>query len=120
MRAVFHSLEWEKSSNVLVKRKPNERKPIGAIKKVGTEYDGTQVYLVPQKSKYILTVKAEDAKTYSEDLYGIIKYYNPKVRITKTFRADLEEYLKNQSYTVNRSGIIDGLYRLVEEFLKAR
>lgn len=120
MRAVFHSLEWEKSSTVLIERKPNERKPVGAIKKVGTNYDGTQVYLVPQKSKYILSVKGVDGTMYREDLYGIIKYYNPKVRITKTFRADLEEYLKNQSYTVNRSGIIDGLYRLVEEFLKAR
>lgn len=118
MRAVFHSLEWEKSSTVLIERKPNERKPVGAIKKVGTNYDGTQVYLVPQKSKYILSVKGEDGKMYREDLYGIIKYYNPKVRITKTFRADLEEYLKNQSYTVNRSGIIDGLYRLVENFFK--
>lgn len=117
MRAVFHSLEWEKSSTVLIERKPNERKPVGAIKKVGTNYDGTQVYLVPQKSKYILSVKGEDAKTYSEDLYGIIKYYNQSIRITKKFREEMEKYLKTQNYTINH-GEIDGLYRLVENFFK--
>lgn len=117
MQAIFHSLEWEKSSTVLIERKPNERKPVGAIKKVGTNYDGTQVYLVPQKSKYILSVKGEDGTMYREDLYGIIKYYNQSIRITKKFREEMEKYLKTQNYTINH-GEIDGLYRLVENFFK--
>ena len=94
MRAVFILLSGKRAALCLSSGSQNERKPVGAIKKVGTNSDGTQVYLVPQKSKYILSVKGEDAKTYSEDLYGIIKYYNPKVRINQNLRADLEEYLK--------------------------
>ena len=120
MHAFFCSLEWEKGGTVLVKRKPNEKNPLGFIKFIGTNSDGTRVYLVPEKSTYIISVKGEDGRIYSEDLYGIIKYYNSKVRITKNFRADLEKYMRKQNYTVNHAGVIDGLYRLVEEFLKTR
>ena len=117
MIAFFCSLEWKKSSNEFIEQKPHEKKPSGFSKVVKRKPDGTTVYLVPKKSSYILTVKGEDGKTYTEDVYGIIKYYNSKVRITSTFRSSFEEHMRMQNYSIDKFGCIAGLYRIIEDYL---
>ena len=117
MIATFCSLEWKQSNNVFIEQKPNQRKPSGVSKLVKRKPDGTLVYLVPKKNTYILSVQAEGGNIYTEDVYGIIKYYNSKARITKNFRSKFEDYMKVQSYSIDKFGCIEGLYRTIETFL---
>ena len=117
MDAGFYSLEWKKSENGFVERKVGEKKPSGFVKEV-RRYEDKVVYLVPGKTEYILTVKAEDGKLYTEDVYGIIKYYSRDVRITKNFRTKFENFMRAQRYTVDNHGFIKNVYNSIETFLK--
>ena len=78
--------------------------------------NGTIVYIIPQKSQYILTLKTENGNFVSEDIYGILKYYNPKVRITKIFRERYENFMSTREYYIEDNNFIRGLYESTEEF----
>lgn len=116
MNAEFYSLEWKKGENGFVERKVGEKKPSGFVKEI-RRYEDKVVYLVPKKTEYILTVRTEDGKFYTEDVYGIIKYYTDNVRITKNFRIKFENFMRMQRYAVDNTGFIKNVYSSVEAFL---
>lgn len=117
MKAEFCSLEWKKSENEFVERKVGEKAPSGFVKEI--RRDALKVvYMIPGKNQYILTVKAEDGKLYEEDVYGIIKYYDSSVRITKNFRIKFEAFMAMQQYVVDERNFIRNLYPSVESFIK--
>lgn len=117
MIAEFYSLERKKGENGFVERKVGEKKPSGFAKEI-RRYEDKVVYMVPGKTQYILTVKAEDGTLYTEDVYGIIKYYSRDVRITKNFRTKFENFMRAQQYTVDDHGFIKNVYNSIETFLK--
>ena len=73
--------------------------------------------MVPKKSEYLLILKEEDGTVVSEDVYGVIKYYNPTVRITKKFREKFENFMRTREYSVE-NGFIYGVYNSVEAFFQ--
>ena len=62
-----------------------------------------------------LTMNAQDS-IYEEDVYGILKYYNQKVRVTVNLRKKLEEHFKEYPLEVNGKFFIN-LYPCIREFL---
>lgn len=117
MVAVFCSLEWKKSETEFVERKPKEKKPSGFVKEIKRKPDGTIVYMIPPRNQYILTVKADDGRYYTEDVYGIIKYYDENVRITKNFRIKFEQYMRTMEYSIDERGIMVGIYKTIRAFV---
>lgn len=118
MIAKFYSLEWKKSDVEFIVRKPGERKPTGTCKEIKRNGDGSIVFMIPKRNQYILTVKTENGNFFSEDVYGVIKYYNHDVRITKNFRASFESFMRTREYIVEDNGFIRGIYNGVEEFIR--
>ena len=119
MRANFCSLKWNNSGGVnFVTRKPGEKKPTTTCKEYKRNPDGSIVYMVPKSNEYILTLRKEDGTFVTEDIYGVIKYYNRKVRITKNFREKFEAFMRMQSYSIDDKGFIRGIYDSVEKFFR--
>lgn len=117
MFAIFYSLEWKKSEANFIEQKATQRKPSGYAKEI-RRYEDKVVYMIPEKNQYILTVQAENGQLYSEDVYGIIKYYKRNVRITKNFRIKFEDFMRTQDYSIDNHGCIQKLYLSIETFLK--
>ena len=118
MIANFCSLEWKDSSTEFILRKPGEKKPTTTCKEYKRNPDGSVVYMVTKPNVYLLTLKKEDGSLVSEDVYGVIKYYNRKVRITKNFRTKFESFMRTRSYSIDNTGFIRGIYDSVEVFLR--
>lgn len=118
MLANFYSLEWKDSSTEFISRKPGEKKPTTICKEYKRNPDGSVVYMVTKPNVYLLTLKKEDGSLVSEDVYGVIKYYNRKVRITKNFRTKFESFMRTRSYSIDNTGFIRGIYDSVEVFLR--
>ncbi len=94
-RARFYSIEW--SCRESLKVELNNRK------------------LKWKKNQYILTVETECGDKYSEDIYGVIKYFSNN-RLTKKWRKSFEEYLQEQEFCVGVHENISNLYQIVERF----
>lgn len=118
MIAKFCSLEWKKSDVEFITRKPGEKKPTTTCKEYKRNADGSVVYMVTKPNEYVLTLQTEDGKQVSQDVYGVIKYYNHNVRITKNFRAKFESFMRTRNYSVDDNGFIRGIYDGVEAFLR--
>lgn len=118
MIAKFCSLEWKKSDIEFVLRKLGEKKPTTTCKEYKRNTDGSIVYMVTKANEYVLTITAENGQKFSEDVYGVIKYYNHNVRITKNFRIKFENFMRTRNYTVDNNGFIRGIYDSVEVFLR--
>ena len=118
MLAKFCSLEWKDSSTEFITRKPGEKKPTTTCKEYKRNADGSVVYMVTKPNAYLLTLKKEDGSVVTEDVYGVIKFYNRKVRITKNFRAKFEAFMSTRSYSVDDNSFIRGLYNGVEDFFR--
>ena len=118
MVAKFYSLEWKKSDVEFIVRNPGEKKPSGYCQEFKRNADGSIVYMIPQKNMYILTLQTEDGKLVSDDVYGVIKYYNPNIRITKSFRKRYENFMRTQEYEVESNGFIRGIYNSTEAFIQ--
>lgn len=118
MIAFFSSMEWKKSDKPdFITRKPGEKKPTTTCKEFKRNLDGSIVYMVPKKSEYLLILRVEDGTVVAEDVYGVIKYYNPTVRITKKFREKFESFMSTREYNIE-NGFIYGLYSSVEVFFQ--
>ena len=119
MVATFYSMEWKKSDKPdFITRKPGEKKPTSNCKEFKRNSDGSIVYMIPKKSEYILILQAVDGTIVSEDVYGVIKYYNPNVRITKKFRENFERFMRTREYSIDEKGMIRGIYNSVEVFFQ--
>lgn len=118
MLARFYSLEWKKSDVEFIVRSVKEKKPSGYCKEFKRNADGSIVYMIPKKNMYILTLLTEDGNLVSDDVYGVIKYYNPSARITKTFRERYESFMRTQEYEVDSNGSIKGIYNSTEAFIQ--
>lgn len=109
------SLLWTTAGTEIVERKVGEKAPRGVISIVRQDKNGV-AYLVPTKARWMLTVEDEEGKTYEEDIYGIVKYYDSNKRVTKTFRAKLEEHIKSYGLEVD-GRYFTNLYKCIREFL---
>ena len=118
MLANFCSLEWKDSSTEFITRKPDEKKPTTTCKVYKRNPDGSVVYMVNKPNVYLLTLKKEDGTHVHEDVYGVIKYYNRNVRITKKFREKFEAFMSTRSYSVDNTGFIQGIYDGVQDFFR--
>lgn len=118
MIASFCSMEWKKSGKPdFITRKPGEKKTTTTCKEFKRNSDGSIVYMVPKKSEYLLILKVEDGTVVSEDVYGVIKYYNPTVRITPKFREKFENFMRTREYSIE-NGFVYGVYNSVESFFQ--
>lgn len=118
MLAKFCSLEWKDSSTEFITRKPGEKKPTTTCKVYKRNPDNSIVYMVNKPNVYLLTLKKKDGTFVSEDIYGVIKYNNHRMRITKNFRAKFEAFMSARSYSVDDNGFIRGIYDGVEDFFR--
>ncbi len=115
MKAKYVSLLWIPAGTEIVERKVGERAPRGVIKVVWQDKTKT-AYLVPTKATWMLTVEDVESKVYEEDVYGIVKYYKPNVRVTINFRKKLEEHLKIYEFEVD-GRYFKNLYKCIQEYL---
>jgi hypothetical protein len=119
MCAKFCSLKWNNSGGAnFVTVKPGEKKPTTTCKEYKRNADGSITYMVPKSNEYVLTIQKEDGSFISEDIYGVIKYYARTVRITKNFRIKFEDFMRQQSYSIDDNGFIRGVYDSVEKFFR--
>ena len=96
MECIFQSLTWNKGG-----KKPGERKFI--------------------KAQLLLSVKGEDGKSYQEDVYGILKYEFPEIRVDAKFREKLQMYLGKYPFEIDeRTGRFTNLYKCIETFVKSK
>ena len=115
MKAEYVSLLWNQAGTEIVERKIGEKAPRGVIKVLG-QNKKTVSYLVPVKATLMLTAKDKEGTIYEEDVYGLLKYYNQKVRVTVNLRKKLEEHFKEYPLEVNGKFFIN-LYPCIREFL---
>ncbi len=119
MCANFYSLKWNKSGGAkFVTTKPGEKKPTTTCKEYKRNPDGSITYMVPVSNEYILTIQKDDGSLISEDIYGVIKYFARTVRITQNFRTKFEDFMRQQSYSVDNNGFIRGVYDSVEKYFR--
>ena len=115
MKAKYVSLLWNQAGTGIVERKVGEKAPRGVIK-VLRQDKKTVAYLVPTRATLMLTAKDEAGKVYEEDVYGVLKYYNQKVRVTINLRKRLEEHLREYPLEVDGK-FFTNLYPCIREFL---
>ena len=116
MKGEYVSLLWNPAGREAVERKIGEKPPLGVIK-ILRQYKTKTVYLVPKKATWIITVRGENGALYKEDIYGIVKYYKPEIKVTASFRKKLEDYMREYPFEVDEN-YFHNLYKGVEEFLK--